>query len=200
MLLLPPLLVFVTIYFFMRPNINPLPSLLAVEAMHRNSARSEAPLFESSGRTMPPELQLLSVAASKAYWSFREYNELPHQVDVSSLKSFKDILSQARMCCAQAAAEAYIYTTRATSPVMKSGLRCVRFISGQKRKEKALFPAPRGSILAALLLVALLDDTPLLFVKIWDKNLLWYLAFFGFIFAVVDSEENSAGDSEGASA
>ena len=48
--------------------------------------------------------------------------------------------------------------------------------------------------------MALLDDTPLLFVKIWDKNLLWYLAFFGFIFAVVDSEENSAGDSEGASA
>ena len=38
------------------------------------------------------------------------------------------------MCCAQAAAEAYIYTTRATSPVMKSGFRCVRFISGERLK------------------------------------------------------------------
>ena len=142
--LLLPVSMFVAIYFFMR---------------HAQEFRSQ--------RTSPFRKQW----SDYAYWTFREYNELPHQVN-------------ARMCTAQGAAEAYIHATRPTSPVLKSLLRCLKFIS--------------GSILAALLLVALWDDTPLLFVKLQDKNLLWYLAFFGFIFAVADSagEENS-GDSEG---
>eukprot|EP00435_Cladocopium_sp_Y103_P032354 s2230_g8.t1 len=139
LVLLLPVSMFVGVYFFMR---------------HAQEFRSQ--------RTSPFRKQW----SDYAYWTFREYNELPHQVD-------------ARMCTAQGAAEAYIHATKPTSPVLKSLLRCAKFIS--------------GSILAALLLVALWDDTPLLFVKVQEKNLLWYLAFFGFIFAVVDSagEEDS---------
>ncbi|CAK9023574.1 unnamed protein product [Durusdinium trenchii] len=143
LILLPPLLVFVAIYFFLR---------------HAQEFRSQ--------RTSPFRKQW----SDYAFWTFREYNELPHQIS-------------ARMSAAQTAAEAYVHTTRPTSPVLKSLLRTVKFIS--------------GSILAALLLVALWDDTPLLFVKIQEKNLLWYLALFGFVFAVVDSAEENAGDTEG---
>lgn len=144
LVLLLPVSMFVGVYFFMR---------------HAQEFRSQ--------RTSPFRKQW----SDYAYWTFREYNELPHQVD-------------ARMCTAQGAAEAYIHATKPTSPVLKSLLRCAKFIS--------------GSILAALLLVALWDDTPLLFVKVQEKNLLWYLAFFGFVFAVVDSAgEEDSGDSEG---
>mmetsp|Transcript_20142 Transcript_20142/g.47629 ORF Transcript_20142/g.47629 Transcript_20142/m.47629 type:complete len:786 (+) Transcript_20142:72-2429(+) len=143
-LLVPPVLIFVAIYFFMR---------------HAQEFRSQ--------RASPFRRQW----SDYAQWTFREYNELPHQIE-------------ARMSAGHAAAEAYVHTTRPSSPVLKSALRCVKFIA--------------GSVLAALLLVALWDDTPLLFVKIQEKNLLWYLAFFGFVFAVVDSAgEENAGDAEG---
>lgn len=110
-----------------------------------------------------------------AQWHFREFNELPHQ--------FK-----ARLCAAHSAAEAYVRATRSASPLVEAIQRWVKFVA--------------GSILAVLLLVALWDDTPLLFVKIQDKNLLWYLAFFGFLFAVADSagEDGSSGGSGGSRA
>jgi len=130
-----PILIFVTIYFFMR---------------HAQEFRSH--------RATPFRRQWTDYAQ----WTFREFNELPHQFS-------------ARMCRAQAMAEAYARSTRASSPVLDAFQRCVKFIA--------------GSILAVLLVVALWDDTPLLFVKIQDKNLLWYLAFFGFLFAVADNAE-----------
>lgn len=134
-----PVLVFVGIYFFMR---------------HAEEFRSQ--------RSSPFRRQWTDYA----HWTFREFNELPHQFKV-------------RMHRAEAAAEAYIRATRPSSPVLESFLRCVKFVA--------------GSILAALLVVALWDDSPLLFVKIQDKNLLWYLAVFGFVFAVADSAGEDSG-------
>lgn len=138
LLLVVPVLVFVTIYFFMR---------------HAEEFRSH--------RASPFRRQW----SDYAQWTFREFNELPHQFS-------------ARMLRAQAAAEAYVESTRTPSPVLNALRRCVRYVS--------------GSILAVLLIVAVWDDTLLLFVKVQDKNLLWYIALFGFVFAVADS----AGDGE----
>lgn len=135
LVLVVPVLIFVTIYFFMR---------------HAEEFRSH--------RASPFQRQWTDYAR----WSFREFNELPHQ--------FK-----ARMSKAQAGAEAYVRCTRPPSPVLDALLRCVKYVA--------------GSILAVLLVVALFDETPLLYVKIQEKNLLWYLAFFGFVFAVADNSE-----------
>ena len=76
-----------------------------------------------------------------AKWTFREFNELPHQ--------FSE-----RMYSAQVMAEQYCSSTRPSSPVLESVWRFVKFVA--------------GSILAVLLIVALWDDTPLLFVKIQE--------------------------------
>lgn len=137
--LMAPVLLFVTIFFFMR---------------HAEEFRSH--------RTSPFERQWTGYA----HWTFREFNELPHQ--------FK-----ARMCQAQGAAESYLRSTREPSPVLDSARRFAKFVA--------------GSILAVLLVVALYDDSPLLFVKIQDKNLLWYLALFGFLFAVADTSQDASG-------
>ncbi|CAE7942813.1 ATG9 [Symbiodinium necroappetens] len=147
LVLVPPVLIFVALYFFMR---------------HAEEFRSQ--------RASPFQRQWTDYAQ----WTFREYNELPHEFN-------------ARMCAAQAAAEAYVHCTTPSSPVLKSVQRCVKFIA--------------GSVLAALLLVALWDDTPLLFVKVQEKNLLWYLAFFGFAFAVADGagDEDAGSGGSGAS-
>eukprot|EP00927_Polykrikos_kofoidii_P049554 TRINITY_DN43601_c0_g1_i1.p1 TRINITY_DN43601_c0_g1~~TRINITY_DN43601_c0_g1_i1.p1 ORF type:complete len:923 (-),score=157.24 TRINITY_DN43601_c0_g1_i1:31-2799(-) len=133
-----PVLMFVTIYFFMR---------------HAEEFRSH--------RTSPFQRQWTDYAQ----WTFREFGELPHHFAL-------------RLCNARVAAENFTSTARPATPFLTAFQRCVKFIA--------------GSILAVLLLVALWDDTPLLFVKIHDKNLLWYLAFFGFVFAVAD---NAADDS-----
>jgi len=133
LLLVVPVLMFVTIYFFMR---------------HAEEFRSH--------RTSPFRRQWTDYAK----WTFREYNELPHQFN-------------ARMCSAQAAAEAYVRSTKPASPVLEALQRFAKFVA--------------GSILAVILVVALWDDTPLLFVKIQEKNLLWYLAFFGFLFTMADN-------------
>jgi len=147
LVLVPPVLIFVALYFFMR---------------HAEEFRSQ--------RASPFQRQWTDYA----HWTFREYNELPHEFN-------------ARMCAAQAAAEAYVHCTTPSSPVLKSVQRCVKFIA--------------GSVLAALLLVALWDDSPLLFVKVQDKNLLWYLAVFGFAFAVADGagDEDAGSGGSGAS-
>lgn len=137
LLLVVPVLIFVMIYIVMR---------------HAEEFRSH--------RTSPFQRQWTDLAR----WTFREFNELPHQ--------FK-----ARMAKAQHMAEAYVSATRPPSPVREALQRCVKYIA--------------GSFLAVLLLVALWDETPLLFVKIQEKNLLWYLAFFGFVFAIADGTEDT---------
>jgi len=117
LVLMIPVLIFVTIYFFMR---------------HTEEFRSH--------RSSPFRRQWTDYAK----WTFREFNELPHQ--------FK-----ARMCAAQATAEDYVRSTRASSPVLECLQRFVKFVA--------------GAILAVLLVVALWDDTPLLFVKIQELAL-----------------------------
>jgi len=141
LLLMVPVLMFVTIYFFMR---------------HAEEFRSH--------RASPFRRQWTEYAK----WTFREFNELPHQFS-------------ARMSNAHTMAEDYVQSSKNSSPVMESLQRFVKFVA--------------GSILAVLLIIAFWDDTPLLFVKIQDKNLLWYLAFFGFLFALADT----AGAEEGTS-
>eukprot|EP00927_Polykrikos_kofoidii_P001324 TRINITY_DN10481_c0_g1_i1.p1 TRINITY_DN10481_c0_g1~~TRINITY_DN10481_c0_g1_i1.p1 ORF type:complete len:961 (-),score=109.69 TRINITY_DN10481_c0_g1_i1:833-3427(-) len=135
LVLVVPVLIFVTIYYFMR---------------HAEEFRSR--------RTSPFQRQWTDYAQ----WTFREFVELPHQF-------------VSRLCRAREAAEHFESSARPITPLLSAVLRCVKFVA--------------GALLAVLLLVALLDDTPLLFVKIYDKNLLWYLALFGFIFAVADSAE-----------
>mmetsp|Transcript_26516 Transcript_26516/g.50904 ORF Transcript_26516/g.50904 Transcript_26516/m.50904 type:complete len:797 (+) Transcript_26516:57-2447(+) len=141
LLLMVPVLMFVTIYFFMR---------------HAEEFRSH--------RASPFRRQWTEYAK----WTFREFNELPHQFS-------------ARMNNAHTMAEDYVQSSKSSFPVMESLQRFVKFVA--------------GSILAVLLIIAFWDDTPLLFVKIQDKNLLWYLAFFGFLFALADN----AGAEEGTS-
>lgn len=133
LLLVAPVLIFVTIYFFMR---------------HAEEFRSH--------RSSPFQRQW----SDFAHWTFREFNELPHQF-------------RSRMQRAQTMAEAYVQAARTPSPMLDSFRRCVKYVA--------------GSILAVLLVLALWDDKPLLFVKIQGKNLLWYLALFGFVVAVSDS-------------
>mmetsp|Transcript_28063 Transcript_28063/g.61266 ORF Transcript_28063/g.61266 Transcript_28063/m.61266 type:complete len:780 (-) Transcript_28063:161-2500(-) len=137
LILVIPVLIFVTIYFFMR---------------HTEEFRSH--------RVSAFQRQWTDYAK----WTFREYNELPHQF-------------RARMCHAREAAEAFASATWSSSPAIEAVKRCIKFIA--------------GSILAVLLLLALWDDSPLLYMKIQDKNLLWYLALFGFIFAVADNAQDA---------
>jgi len=136
LMLVGPVLNFVTIYFFMR---------------HAEEFRSR--------RASPLQRRW----SDYAKWTFREFNELPH-------------LFKARMTRAQHTAEIFTRATKPYSPILDAARRCVKYVA--------------GSILAVLLLVALRDDTPLLFVKIADKNLLWYLALFGFVFTVAESSED----------
>lgn len=138
LLLVLPVLIFVTLVFFMR---------------HAEEFRSH--------RTSPFRREWTDYGK----WTFREFNELRHQ--------FKE-----RMRSAQLVAENYVQATRPPTPLRDSLQRFVKFVA--------------GSVLAVLLIVALWDDTPLFFVKIMDKNLLWYLAFFGFLFAVADNAEDGS--------
>ena len=41
--------------------------------------------------------------------------------------------------------------------------------------------------MAVLVVIACIDDSPLLFMKVLDRNLLWYLAVLGFVVAIADS-------------
>eukprot|EP00929_Paragymnodinium_shiwhaense_P015464 TRINITY_DN12355_c1_g1_i1.p1 TRINITY_DN12355_c1_g1~~TRINITY_DN12355_c1_g1_i1.p1 ORF type:complete len:982 (-),score=182.12 TRINITY_DN12355_c1_g1_i1:152-3097(-) len=138
LVLVVPVLMFVTIYFFMR---------------HAEEFRSH--------RSSPFQRQWTDYAQ----WTFREFGELPHHFAL-------------RMSRARTSAEAFASSARPASPMVSALLRCIKFIA--------------GSILAALLLLAFYDEAPLLFVKIQDKNLLWYLALFGFVFAIADTSEDEA--------
>lgn len=97
-----------------------------------------------------------------AKWTFREFNEYPHQ--------FKE-----RMQTAHTAAEEFVALTDTSSPIMDALRRFLKFVS--------------GSMLAVLFAVAIYDDTPMLFVVVYGKNLLWYFAVFGFLFAVADNSQ-----------
>eukprot|EP00451_Oxyrrhis_marina_P033200 CAMPEP_0204374970 /NCGR_PEP_ID=MMETSP0469-20131031/48940_1 /ASSEMBLY_ACC=CAM_ASM_000384 /TAXON_ID=2969 /ORGANISM="Oxyrrhis marina" /LENGTH=831 /DNA_ID=CAMNT_0051365595 /DNA_START=8 /DNA_END=2503 /DNA_ORIENTATION=- len=102
-----------------------------------------------------------------AEWSFREFNELPHEF-------------RARLAASEDATRALGVALRNSSTqgsVLKSIRSCVKHIS--------------GSILAILVFIAFFDDAPLLFVHIGGRNLLWYLAFFGIMVALA-SEVDAA--------
>mmetsp|Transcript_51134 Transcript_51134/g.108651 ORF Transcript_51134/g.108651 Transcript_51134/m.108651 type:complete len:1103 (+) Transcript_51134:249-3557(+) len=95
-----------------------------------------------------------------AKWNFREFSELRH-------------LFKERMRSAQLVAEEYTQCSRPPAPVTESIGRFFKFVA--------------GSLLAVLLTIALWDDTPLFFVKFVDRNLLWYIALFGMLYAVTDN-------------
>jgi len=59
------------------------------------------------------------------------------------------------------------------NPLLDALKKCIKYIS--------------GSLLAVLVVIACYDDSPMLFVKIYGKNLLFYLAVLGFIATVVDT-------------
>ncbi|CEM07555.1 unnamed protein product [Vitrella brassicaformis CCMP3155] len=141
LILLFPVLLFVTIYFFLR---------------HAEDFRSN--------KSMPFKREFNSYAE----WTFRELNELPHQF-------------QRRLQKARKAAEEYV-NSGWQSPAQDSVKRCVKYIA--------------GSFLAVLVAIALWDETPLLFVKVFEKNLLWYLAVFGFLVALSHThQDDSSADS-----
>eukprot|EP00397_Hematodinium_sp_SG-2012_P008259 GEMP01008315.1.p1 GENE.GEMP01008315.1~~GEMP01008315.1.p1 ORF type:complete len:680 (-),score=62.29 GEMP01008315.1:1326-3365(-) len=105
-----------------------------------------------------------------AEWMFREYNELPH--------NFHGRLRRARQ-------EAKLLITHATtpSPLLDAFRRCVKYIA--------------GSLLAVLVVLAIIDDTSLLSVQIFNKTLWWYVAFFGVLVAwSADGDSEAAPDVE----
>ncbi|CAM9271814.1 unnamed protein product [Choristocarpus tenellus] len=89
-----------------------------------------------------------------ARWTFREFNELPH--------IFED-----RMEGSYVHANAYLQ--RFPKPVLASAMRVTSFFS--------------GAIVAVLLVLTFLEDSILLYVKLLDRNLLWYIGVFSAIYA-----------------
>lgn len=81
-----------------------------------------------------------------AQWKFREYNEVPHLFERRLNASYPFAMQYTRQC---------------PRPVAAVLARCCAYIS--------------GSVVAVLLLFTLLDESILLYVKLWDRNLLWYV-------------------------
>lgn len=111
-----------------------------------------------SHRNSPLERQWTGYAE----WSLREYNELPH--------AFNQRLELSKT------GANYIVDRNdivANTPIADALRKCLKYVS--------------GSLLAILVVVACYDDAPLLFLKIADKNLLWYLAVLGFVVTVSDT-------------
>jgi len=90
-----------------------------------------------------------------ARWRFREYNELPHLFERRLRASYPFAL---------------LYTRQTPKPVLAVLARCAAYIS--------------GSVVAVLLLFTLLDESILLYVRVWDRNLLWYVGVFSALFAM----------------
>lgn len=93
-----------------------------------------------------------------AQWSFRELNELPH-------------VFEKRLAASRKFAEAYL--TLFPRPVINALARCVAFVS--------------GALVAVLLaLAATVDggDAILLYIKLGDRNLLWYAGAASAAFAI----------------
>ena len=107
-----------------------------------------------------------------ARWRFREYNELPHLFERRLRASYSSAL---------------LYARQSPKPVVAVLARCVAYIS--------------GSVVAVLLLFTLLDESILLYVRVWDRNLLWYVGVFSALFALSRSlipgpEEEAYGNQE----
>eukprot|EP01084_Bolivina_argentea_P223329 377886_1 len=90
-----------------------------------------------------------------ATWTFREFNELLHFFERRMEGSYE---------CATA------YLRQYPQPVFHGIMRLLRFLS--------------GSFVAVLLVMTLLEDSVLLHVKIWDRNLLWYTGVFSAVYAI----------------
>eukprot|EP00392_Amoebophrya_sp_AT5.2_P012652 g12759.t1 len=84
-----------------------------------------------------------------AEWFFREYNELPH--------SFKQRLELSKQGANDIVDRNEIV---ANTPITDGIRKCIKYVS--------------GSLLAILVVITCFDDSPLLFLKIADKNLLWF--------------------------
>jgi autophagy-related protein 9 len=89
-----------------------------------------------------------------ACWTFREFNELPH-------------IFERRMQGSYMHANAYL--EQFPKPVLDSAMHLVRFLS--------------GSLIAVMLLMTVLEDGVLLYVKLWDRNLLWYVGVLSAVYA-----------------
>ncbi|CAN0020353.1 unnamed protein product [Ascophyllum nodosum] len=89
-----------------------------------------------------------------ARWTFREFNELQH-------------FFEQRMSGSYVHANAFLM--RFPRPVLASLMRVTRFFS--------------GAVVAVLLVMTVLEDSILLHVKVWDRNLLWYIGVFSAIYA-----------------
>ncbi|CBZ52853.1 putative autophagy protein APG9 [Neospora caninum Liverpool] len=99
-----------------------------------------------------------------AYWMFREFNELPHQINH-------------RLTLAAAAADDYLQL----SPISPSVLHI-----------RLLVKYLVGSLLSIFILLYLFDETPLLFIRIFDRNLLWYTIILGVLYAGIRDTGPSA--------
>ncbi|CAN0368680.1 unnamed protein product, partial [Ectocarpus fasciculatus] len=89
-----------------------------------------------------------------ARWTFREFNELQHFFELRMSGSY---------------VHANTFLMRFPRPVLASLMRVTRFVS--------------GSVVAVLLVMTFLEDSVLLHVKVWDRNLLWYIGVFSAIYA-----------------
>jgi autophagy-related protein 9 len=93
-----------------------------------------------------------------AMWMFREYNELPHIFEARINKSYE---------------EGNKYVGLFTNGYAATLAKFVTYIS--------------GSFVAILVLVSVIDEAVLLYVRLSDHNLLWYLGIFSGIFAAAAS-------------
>eukprot|EP00814_Leptocylindrus_danicus_P022481 CAMPEP_0116009500 /NCGR_PEP_ID=MMETSP0321-20121206/3467_1 /TAXON_ID=163516 /ORGANISM="Leptocylindrus danicus var. danicus, Strain B650" /LENGTH=478 /DNA_ID=CAMNT_0003478469 /DNA_START=899 /DNA_END=2335 /DNA_ORIENTATION=- len=91
-----------------------------------------------------------------ARWTFREFNELPHTFERRLAPSYE-------------AADSYLSLFTQNSIITSIG-RVIVYIS--------------GSLLASLFLLAAIDDSILLHVKVGKWNLLWYVGMLGIAFSV----------------
>lgn len=126
-LLLPFMLIFMTVHFFLQ----------------------NAQQFHTSKAYLGPRQW-----SPLAQWRFREFNELPHVFEERLNKSIGP-------------ANEYISTFH--NPFATILARCGTYIA--------------GAFIAALLLVSFLSDGALLYVHIFDYNLLWYLGIFSACYA-----------------
>eukprot|EP00743_Colponemidia_sp_Colp-15_P003505 GILK01003783.1.p1 GENE.GILK01003783.1~~GILK01003783.1.p1 ORF type:complete len:674 (+),score=105.22 GILK01003783.1:92-2113(+) len=90
-----------------------------------------------------------------AQWLFREFNELPH-------------LFKRRLNASFVHAESYLAMFPST--LVSIIARCISFIA--------------GSFLGVLLMLTFFDESLLLYIKIAEKNFLWYIAVFGTVVAI----------------
>lgn len=92
--------------------------------------------------------------SSAAMWQLREYNELPHVLEHRLGRSYKYAIK---------------YLEIFQSPLLAIIARGVMYIS--------------GAVVGLLLVFALLDDATLLYVHLWDRQLLFFITLGGGIFA-----------------